>query len=116
MVGSVKESASVFVGNLPFEATQEDISALLSKAGHVVNVKIQTYSNGKPKGWGLVEFSSIAEAKKAIAELNRGDILGRKIHVHNDRSTQRNLKDHQYLYQISHTQSLMNHFMKSLLV
>jgi len=86
MVGSVKESASVFVGNLPFEATQEDISGLLSKAGHVVNVKIQTYPNGKPKGWGLVEFSSIAEAKKAIADLNRGEILGRKIHVHNDRS------------------------------
>lgn len=63
--------AKLFVGNLSFQATEEDLRELFQQAGTVESVRIVTDQfTGRPRGFGFVEMSTKEEASKAIEMLN----------------------------------------------
>jgi RNA recognition motif-containing protein len=65
----------IFVGNLSWEATEEELNSLFSDAGQVTSVKIITDKfTRQPKGFAFVEMANDADAVKAITALN-GTIL-----------------------------------------
>ena len=71
----------IYVGNLPFSATEESLRALFSKHGTVENVSlINDRDTGRPRGFGFVEMSS-ADAARAIEALNGTDLGGRPLRV-----------------------------------
>ena len=61
----------LFIGNLSFQATEEDLRELFQQAGTVESVRIVTDQfTGRPRGFGFVEMSTKEEASKAIEMLN----------------------------------------------
>jgi len=63
--------AKLFVGNLSFQATEEDLRELFAQSGTVESVRIVTDQfTGRPRGFGFVEMSTKEEATKAIEMLN----------------------------------------------
>jgi RNA recognition motif-containing protein len=63
--------AKLFVGNLSFQATEEDLRELFQQSGTVESVRIVTDQfTGRPRGFGFVEMSTKEEASKAIEMLN----------------------------------------------
>jgi len=63
--------AKLFVGNLSFQATEEDLRELFAQAGTVETVRIITDQfTGRPRGFGFVEMATKEEATKAIEMLN----------------------------------------------
>jgi RNA recognition motif-containing protein len=75
-------AAKLFIGNLDYTVTGDDLKALFAQAGTVVDaVVIMDKMTGRSRGFGFVELSSDEEAKKAIETLNGADLKGRKINV-----------------------------------
>ncbi len=73
--------SKLYVGNLSYQVTQEEVSSHFAKYGTVQSVNlINDRSTGQSKGFGFVEMSSAEEAQKAL-ELNGTEFLGRKIIV-----------------------------------
>jgi RNA recognition motif-containing protein len=73
---------TIYVGNLPFSATEQDIKVLFERHGKVDSVKlVNDRETGKPRGFGFVEMSDDTASKKAIAELDGTDVEGRAIKV-----------------------------------
>ncbi len=63
--------AKLFVGNLSFQATEEDLRELFQQSGTVESVRIVTDQfTGRPRGFGFVEMATKEEATKAIEMLN----------------------------------------------
>ena len=63
--------AKLFVGNLSFQATEEDLRELFQQAGTVESVRIVTDQfTGRPRGFGFVEMATKEEAAKAVEMLN----------------------------------------------
>jgi len=72
----------LYVGNISFKATEEDIRELFARSGEVETVKIITDAHtGNPKGFGFVEMATVEDAKKAIDELNGTTFMERAITV-----------------------------------
>jgi cold-inducible RNA-binding protein len=64
-------AAKLFVGNLSFQATEEDLRELFAQAGTVETVRIITDQfTGRPRGFGFVEMATKEEATKAVEMLN----------------------------------------------
>lgn len=76
----------LFVGSLPYDATNAQLEELFSQAGKVesVNVITDRYT-GSGKGFGFVEMATEEEAKKAIKTLNGANLAGRTIVVNEAR-------------------------------
>ena len=73
--------AKIYVGNLPFTATDADIRTLFSQHGTVESVSLPTdRDTGRPRGFGFVEMSQ-ADAARAIQSLNGQDMGGRPLRV-----------------------------------
>ena len=74
---------NIYVGNLNWSMTSDDLYNLFSPYGEVVSAKIITdkFNNNRSKGFGFVEMSDEAAAKQAISELHETEITGRKIVV-----------------------------------
>lgn len=53
--------------------------------GHVVRADVMTDLDGRSKGCGIVEYASPMEAKDAIVRLNNTELLGRPVHIREDR-------------------------------
>jgi cold-inducible RNA-binding protein len=72
----------LYVGNLPFGASEEELKKFFSEAGTVQSVKIiiDAYS-GRPKGFGFVEMASEEDAQKAISLLNGKTMMERALIV-----------------------------------
>ena len=71
----------LYVGNLPFESTDEGVNALFSKHGTVEKVSLITdRDTGRPRGFGFVEMSN-ADASRAMQALNGTDFEGRTLKV-----------------------------------
>jgi len=71
----------LYVGNLPFTATDEAVRALFSKHGTVEKVSLITdRDTGRPRGFGFVEMSN-ADASRAMQALNGTDFDGRPLKV-----------------------------------
>jgi len=72
----------LYVGNLPFGASEEDLRKLFAEAGAVQSVKIVTDSySGRSRGFGFVEMASQAEAEKAISLVNGKTFMERTLIV-----------------------------------
>ena len=73
------DSGTLYVGNLPFSATKEEIEDLFRPYGNVHNVRLVTGPNRRPKGYGFVEMD-VDGAKEALM-LNGVDMGGRKLRI-----------------------------------
>jgi cold-inducible RNA-binding protein len=77
---------NIFVGNLSFGATEQDLRSLFEAYGAVERVNLVTdRDSGQPRGFAFVEMANDAEAEKAIAGLNGTDLGGRAINVNEAR-------------------------------
>ncbi|MGB9736197.1 MAG: RNA recognition motif domain-containing protein [bacterium] len=72
----------LYVGNLSFSATEDEVKGLFEKVGAVQSVSIikDKYSE-RSKGFGFVEMTNDEDAKKAIEQINGTDFKGRNIRV-----------------------------------
>ena len=77
----------LFVGNLPYSATDDSLKDLFAQAGTVssANVVIDRQT-GRSRGFGFVEMSSDEEAQNAVSTLNGKDVDGRAIVVNEARA------------------------------
>jgi cold-inducible RNA-binding protein len=76
----------IYVGNLPFSATNESLSELFGRFGAVDSSKIVTdRDTGRSKGFGFVEMSDSSEADAAIEKLHGSDMGGRSLTVNEAR-------------------------------
>jgi cold-inducible RNA-binding protein len=79
-------SKKIYVGNLPFTATQESLTETFSQYGEVSTSKIIVdRDTGRSKGFGFVEMTSSDEADQAISQLNGSDMGGRSLTVNEAR-------------------------------
>jgi cold-inducible RNA-binding protein len=77
---------NIFVGNLSFKTTQEDLMAAFSQYGNVERVNIVTdRDSGQPRGFAFVEMTERRDAETAISQLNGADLNGRTINVNEAR-------------------------------
>ena|SRR5947209_17852525 len=73
---------NIYVSNLSFNVQDEDLRGFFTPFGEVTSAKvINDKFTGKSRGFGFVEMSDDAAAKKAIAELDNGTVDGRNIKV-----------------------------------
>lgn len=72
----------LFIGNLSYDATSEDLEQAFQAFGKVVRVQIvQDRDTGRPRGFGFVEMGSKDEAENAMQALDGKEVRGRKIAV-----------------------------------
>ncbi|XP_077487248.1 cleavage stimulation factor subunit 2 CstF64 [Amblyomma americanum] len=75
---------SVFVGNIPYEATEEQLKDIFSEVGPVVSFRlVYDRETGKPKGYGFCEYKDQETALSAMRNLNAFDLNGRPLRVDN---------------------------------
>lgn len=73
---------SIYVGNLSFEVTQDDLTGVFAEYGTVKRVQLPTdRESGRPRGFGFVEMETEAEEDAAIQELNGAEWMGRSLNV-----------------------------------
>jgi RNA recognition motif-containing protein len=73
---------NIYVSNLSFNVIDEDLKAFFEEYGEVSSARIITDKfSGRSRGFGFVEMPNDEEAKKAIAELDKGVVEGRAINV-----------------------------------
>ena len=71
----------MYVGNLPFSATEDSVRSLFAEFGQVTSVSlVNDRETGRPRGFGFVEMSS-GDAAKAMQSLNGKDFGGRPLKV-----------------------------------
>ncbi|MGH9493780.1 MAG: RNA recognition motif domain-containing protein [Candidatus Sulfotelmatobacter sp.] len=77
----------LYVGNLSFKATEEEVGALFAEVGVQPDslTLLRDRFTGQPRGFGFAEIRDDAEAEKAIAALNGKDFLGRALVVNEAR-------------------------------
>jgi RNA recognition motif-containing protein len=74
--------SKLYVGGLPYSATEQEITELFAQHGAVVSVRVMTDKfTGQSRGFGFVEMSSAAEAQAAISALNSSEMGGRTLTV-----------------------------------
>jgi RNA recognition motif-containing protein len=78
----MKMELKLFVGNLPFTTSEDDVRTLFVQAGEVTSVAlIKDRDTGRSKGFAFVEMKTQAEAEKAISMFNGYRIGGRELTV-----------------------------------
>lgn len=79
-------SKKLFVGNIEWGASEDDLKALFAEHGEVEEVVIvKDKFSGRSKGFGFVTFANEEDADKAIAALNDHEVNGRKLVVNEAR-------------------------------
>lgn len=77
---------NIFVGNLSYQASQDDLYAAFSNYGAVERVSIVTdRDTGQPRGFAFVEMTNATEAEAAINQLNGAELHGRAMNVNEAR-------------------------------
>lgn len=80
----------MYVGNIPYNATEEDLRELFSEYGEIESLKIiQDQFTDRSKGFGFIEMVNEEDAKKAIATLNGKDFMGKSLTVAEARPQQK---------------------------
>ena len=73
---------NMYVGNLPYSVSEEDLRTVFAEFGEIASVNIITDKiSGQSKGFGFVDMPNNSEADKAIKALNGSDLQGRSIKV-----------------------------------
>jgi cold-inducible RNA-binding protein len=79
-------SMKLYVGNLSFQTTNEDLQTLFEQAGTVESVNvIEDRETGRSRGFGFVEMASNEEGLKAIEQFNGKEFNGRNLNVNEAR-------------------------------
>lgn len=77
---------NIFVGNLSFNTSEDELRRMFEAYGHVDRVSILTdRDTGRSRGFGFVEMTNAEEGDKAIAGLNGSQLGGRTINVNEAR-------------------------------
>ena len=77
---------NIFVGNLSFQTTSDDLNSTFSQYGTVDRVNIVTdRDSGQPRGFAFVEMSERRDAETAISALNGAELHGRAMNVNEAR-------------------------------
>jgi RNA recognition motif-containing protein len=80
----------IYVGNIPFNATEQDLRDLFSEYGEIESLKIiQDQFTNRSRGFGFVEMADDQAAKKAMETLNGKDFLGKNLTVNEARPQQK---------------------------
>ena len=75
-------STKLYVGNLPYEATESDLQTLFETSGQVASINIvRDRATGQARGFAFVEMSDAEGARKAITDLDRHQYGGRSLTV-----------------------------------
>ena len=73
---------NLFVGNMSFQTTEDDLRALFQPFGEITRIHIvRDRETGQPRGFAFVEVSDDGEAAKAISSLNGKELAGRALKV-----------------------------------
>ncbi len=76
----------LYVGNLPYRATEEELTALFSRAGAVDNVQVMKDNvTGRARGFAFVEMATDEAAQKAVEEFHQYQLDGRALVVNEAR-------------------------------
>jgi RNA recognition motif-containing protein len=85
MVGD-RMGRRLYVGNLPYSATEDQLTELFSRAGKVDNVRVmRDMATGRARGFAFVEMATDEDAQKAIAEFHEHKLDGRALVVNEAR-------------------------------
>lgn len=77
---------NIFVGNLNFQTTQDELLEVFSQYGNVERATVVTdRDSGQPRGFGFVEMTERRDAEKAIENLNGASLRGRALNVNEAR-------------------------------
>jgi RNA recognition motif-containing protein len=83
-------STRLYVGNISFKGSEDDLKELFSQAGEVTSVKlIKDAATGRLRGFGFVEMASDEDAQKAISMLNGKAFMDRNIVVNEAKPQER---------------------------
>ncbi len=75
-------TTKLYVGNLSYDTSEDDLRQLFSKAGEVASITLITdRDSGRPKGFGFIEMASQADADKAVSMFNGATLHDRQIKV-----------------------------------
>jgi hypothetical protein len=75
------DACTVFVGNLPYEVTWQDLKDHMAQAGEVAHADVKSGPDGRSKGVGIVRYHSADDAATAIESLSETNLGGRNILV-----------------------------------
>ena len=79
----------LYVGNLPYDTNEDDLTALFAKAGNVATVNVmRDRETGRARGFAFVEMATDQEAQNAIAQLHEQSFGGRTLTVNEARPQQ----------------------------
>lgn len=78
---------NIYVGNLPYSTTDEDLRAAFAAYGSVTSARVVfDGETGRSRGFGFVEMASTSEAHAAIEALNQTDMQGRQLRINEARA------------------------------
>lgn len=84
---------SIYVGNLSYSVTQEDLTSVFAEYGTVKRVHLpEDRETGRPRGFGFVEMSTDAEEDAAIEALDGAEWMGRDLKVNKAKPREDNRK------------------------
>ena len=84
---------NIYVGNLSYSATEDQLKELFEEFGQVTSAKIITDKfTGSPRGFAFVEMASADEAQQAVNNLNGKSFEGRNIVVNKARPPRKNFR------------------------
>ncbi|KAI6191636.1 RRM domain-containing protein [Aphelenchoides bicaudatus] len=93
-----RSARSVFVGNISYDVTEEQIKQVFSKVGQIVHFRlVHDRDTGRPKGFGFCEFNDASTAAAAIRLFNGHDLNGRPLRVDSAASSERNMEEAQQI-------------------
>ncbi len=84
----VEKGSRLYVGNIPYETTEQDLVELFGQSGTVDHVKVvMDHDSGRSRGFGFVQMTTAQEAQAAIKALHQSEYGGRRmvVDVANDR-------------------------------
>ncbi|MBA7689773.1 hypothetical protein ES703_98284 [subsurface metagenome] len=85
---------NIYVGNLSFDVTEEDLRQAFDPFGQISSVRVITdRDTGRSKGFGFVEMPNNAEAQSAISGLNGKELQGRSLKVNEARPRSEGRRD-----------------------
>ena len=77
---------NIYVGNLPFETTEDKLNSAFAEYGEVTSARIITdRMTGRARGFGFVEMPNQSEGEAAVTQLNGQDLDGRALRVNEAR-------------------------------
>ena len=88
---------NIYVGNLDFRVSEDDLKEIFEEYGTVSSVKIISDKfSGRSKGFGFVDMDNLDEAKKAIEELNGSTLENRTMTVNEAKPKKTNFNNTRY--------------------